>query len=387
MNVRRLIPGTAVAATALLGLGALSGCSSSDAAGGSDGKLDVTASFYPMQYLAEEIGGGHVEVTTLTEPGQEPHDLEISARQTAAMEESDLVLYLKGLQPAVDEAVQQSEARTKVDATTLTSLEKDGPEPGESAGSEKSAGSGEPSKSAEPSKSGEPAGEHADEHGHAEDGHGHAEEGHAEDGHGHGEEEKPAGEEEAAEEEAGHDGHDHGHSHDGPDPHIWLDPVRYAEVAKGLGKAMAKADPDHAADYGKNTDALVKRLDALHTKFEGGLRDTRTDVFITTHSAFGYLADRYGLIEESITGLDPESEPSGARIKALQQTAKADKVDTVFYETLVSDRTAKTLANDAGLRTDVLDPVEGITDKSKGDDYIQVMEANLTALRTALGAK
>ncbi|MEU0685985.1 metal ABC transporter substrate-binding protein [Streptomyces uncialis] len=370
MNVRRLIPGTAMAATALLGLGALSGCSSSGAAGGSDGKLDIMASFYPMQYLAEEIGGGHVRVTTLTEPGQEPHDLEISARQTAAMEESDLVLYLKGLQPAVDEAVQQSEARTKVDATTLTSLEKDGPEP---------------RKSGEPEKSGEPAGEHTDEHGHAEDGHEHAE-----DEHGHGEEEKPAGEdgaEKAAEGEAGHDGHDHGHSHDGPDPHIWLDPVRYAEVAKGLGKAMAKADPDHAADYGKNTDALVKRLDALHTKFEDGLRDTRTDVFITTHSAFGYLADRYGLMEESITGLDPESEPSGARIKALQQTAKADKVDTVFYETLVSDRTAKTLAKDAGLRTDVLDPVEGITDKSKGDDYVQVMEANLTALRTALGAK
>lgn len=364
MNVRRLIPGTAVAATALLGLGALSGCSSSDTAGGSDGKLDITASFYPMQYLAEEIGGGHVRVTTLTEPGQEPHDLEISARQTAAMEESDLILYLKGLQPAVDEAVQQSEARTKVDATTLTSLEKDGPEPVES---------------------GEPADEHTDEHGHAEDGH--AEGGHAEDGHGHGGEEKPAGEKKAAEEEAGHDGHDHGHSHDGPDPHIWLDPVRYAEVAEGIGKAMAKADPDHAADYGKNTDALVKRLDALHTKFEDGLRGTRTNVFITTHSAFGYLADRYGLIEESITGLDPESEPSGARIKALQQTAKADKVDTVFYETLVSDRTAKTLANDAGLRTDVLDPVEGITGKSKGDDYVQVMEANLTALRTALGAK
>ncbi|CAM5654651.1 hypothetical protein SVIOM74S_08847 [Streptomyces violarus] len=96
---------------------------------------------------------------------------------------------------------------------------------------------------------------------------------------------------------------------------------------------------------------------------------------------------RYGLTQEAISGLDPESEPSAARVKELQQEAKADGVTTVFYETLVSDKTAKTLAKDAKLKTDVLDPLEGITDKSRGDDYFQVMEANLKALQAALGAK
>ena len=67
--------------------------------------------------------------------------------------------------------------------------------------------------------------------------------------------------------------------------------------------------------------------------------------------------------------------------------AKADGVTTVFYETLVSDKTAKTLAADAGLKTDVLDPIEGITPSPSGDDYFSVMEANLKALQTALGAK
>ncbi len=66
---------------------------------------------------------------------------------------------------------------------------------------------------------------------------------------------------------------------------------------------------------------------------------------------------------------------------------KADGVTTVFYETLVSDRTARTVAGDAGLRTDVLDPIEGITAKSRGTDYLQVMDSNLQALRKALGAK
>lgn len=163
--------------------------------------------------------------------------------------------------------------------------------------------------------------------------------------------------------------------------------MKYAEVAKGVGTSLEKADPDNAAAYRKNTTALVDRLTTLDTAFEQGLADTSTKTFITTHSAFGYLAERYGLTQESISGLSPESEPSPARIKELRSIATEDKVGTVFFETLVSDKTAKTVAADGGLRTDVLDPLEGITDKSKGADYVEVMESNLAALEKALGAK
>ncbi|MFE0644576.1 metal ABC transporter substrate-binding protein [Streptomyces sp. NPDC058877] len=321
MNVRRLIPRTALAGAVALGLVSLTACAgTSDAANkGNGGKLDVVASFYPMQYLAEQIGGGHVAVTTLTKPGVEPHDLELKPKQIGELGEADVILYLKGIQPAVDDAIAQAGVTHTVDATTLTELE---------------------------------------EHG---TGVGHDHEG----------------------EEAGHD---HA-SEAGADPHVWLDPVKYAEVAKGVGSTLEKADPDHAADYRKNTDALLKKLDALNTEFETGLRSTATRTFITTHSAFGYLAERYDLEQEGITGVDPESEPSPARIKELQDIAEKDKVSTVFFETLASDKTAKTLAGDTGLRTDVLDPLEGITDKSKGDDYIEVMQSNLAALKKALGAK
>ncbi|MFI2613681.1 metal ABC transporter substrate-binding protein [Streptomyces sp. NPDC018584] len=332
MNVRRrLIPTAALASATVLGLTALTACSSS-AADDKDGKLDVVASFYPMQYLAEQIGGDHVSVTNLTEPGQEPHDLDVSAKQRGQLEESDVALYLKGLQPAVDDAIDQSGIKTKVDAASLTSMEKHGTE----------------------------VGGHEDEHG---------EEGH---------------------EEEGHEDHGHEHSHEGSDPHIWLDPVRYAEVAEGVGKALEKADPDHASTYKKNTAKLVQKLDGLNKRFEDGLKNTKAappKVFITTHAAFGYLAERYGLTEEAISGLDPEGEPSAKRVKDLQKMAEEDGVTTVFYETLVSDETARTLAKDANLKTDVLDPIEGITKKSRGDDYIEVMDSNLQALRKALGAK
>ncbi|MFE9723423.1 metal ABC transporter substrate-binding protein [Streptomyces sp. NPDC005794] len=331
MNVRRLIPTAAVAGAVALGLTALSACSSSDAAeGGNDGKLDVVASFYPMQFLAEKIGGSHVSVTSLTKPGVEPHDLELSPQQIGGLSDADYILFLKNVQPAVDDAVAQAGVENTVDAATLTTLESHGSEV---------------------------------------------------DGHDHGGEE--------------HAGEDHAEEHEGEehteeaalDPHVWLDPVKYAEVAEGVGKSLEKADPDNAADYRENTATLVAELNTLDKSFEAGLKNTATKTFITTHSAFGYLAERYGLTQEGIAGLDPETEPSPARIDEIHTVAEKNKATTVFFETLASDKTAKTLAKDLSLKTDVLDPLEGITDKSAGADYIEVMESNLAALQKALGAK
>ncbi|MFJ9932761.1 metal ABC transporter substrate-binding protein [Streptomyces virginiae] len=325
MNVRRLIPTAALAGAVALGATALTSCSGAGAVGGEDGKLGVTASFYPLQFVAEQIGKEHVKVDGLTKPGVEPHDLEITPKQTAQLGEADVVLYLKNLQPAVDKAVAQSGVKNIVDAATLTELEA-----------------------------------------HGASGHDHgAEEAHAEG-----------------------EGHDHSHGEGGgTDPHVWLDPVKYAEIAKGVGAALEKADPGHAADYKKNTDELVGKLAALDTEFKDGLKNTASRTFITTHSAFGYLAERYGLDQEGISGVDPESEPSPARMKDLQAVAKKDNVTTVFFETLASDKTAKTLATDTGLKTDVLDPLEGITDTSQGADYFEVMRSNLKNLQKALGAK
>ena len=131
MNVRRLIPAAALSCAALLGLTALTACGSGSAAAArKGGRLDVVASFYPLQFLTEQIGGDHVAVSSLTKPGVEPHDLELSAKQIAQLNDADAVVYLKGLQPAVDAAVEQAEVKTKVDASTLTSMEKHGNEVG-----------------------------------------------------------------------------------------------------------------------------------------------------------------------------------------------------------------------------------------------------------------
>ncbi|MCZ7431169.1 metal ABC transporter substrate-binding protein [Streptomyces sp. WMMC1477] len=344
MNARRR-PHISVPATAgacALALFALAGCGTGGAGTDEDGKLKVVTSFYPMEFLAEEVGGEHVAVSTLTKPGTDPHDLRISPQQTAELTQSGLVLYVKGLQPAVDDAVEQSGVEHVMEAGALA----------EHAGEE----------------------EHgAEPHG-ARSGHG-ADEDEGHEGEGHDEGEGHEGE--------GHDGHDHG----GLDPHVWLDPVQYAAVAEGVGEALAEADPDHAEDYRKNADSLVGKLGELDTEFENGLKNAATDTFITSHAAFGHLAARYGLDQEAIAGLSPEDEPSGARMKELHDVAERENVSTVFFETLASDRTVKALAGDLELRTDVLDPLEGITEQSRGDDYFAVMRANLEALRKALGAE
>ncbi|MEV6207116.1 metal ABC transporter substrate-binding protein [Kitasatospora sp. NPDC051914] len=322
-GLRRSAKAAALTATALAAALTLTACGGNSSAQDAGGRLSVVASFYPMEFLASQIGGEHVKVTDLTAAGVEPHDLELTAKQVGTVQKAGAVLYLKGLQPTVDKAVEQSRSKHVVDAAAISPLvdhhlDEDG---------------------------GEHGGEEADGHEHA--GHEHAS--------------GPAG-----------------------DPHIWLDPTRYAAVAKAVGAEFAEADPAHAADYEKNTADLVARLTALDKEFQDGLKGSGSKTFVTSHAAFGYLADHYGLEQIAISGVDPEAEPSPARLAEIQKAAREHGVTTVFFESLVSPALATTVAKDLKLQTAVLDPLEGIKD-GKGD-YFSVMRQNLTNLRTALGA-
>ena len=104
-----------LAAVLLAGIalaGSVVGCAATGPASEESGRPTVLAAFYPLAFVAEQIGGPEVSVTNLTTPGVEPHDLELTPRQVAAIADADLVIYVKGFQPAVDEAVEQSAGRT-----------------------------------------------------------------------------------------------------------------------------------------------------------------------------------------------------------------------------------------------------------------------------------
>ncbi|MEW1953003.1 metal ABC transporter substrate-binding protein [Terrabacter sp. NPDC080008] len=186
--------------------------------------------------------------------------------------------------------------------------------------------------------------------------------------------------------QAGESPQEHGnHDHSGNDPHFWLDPQRYAAVVKVIGARLAKDDPAHAAAYDRNTASLVTRLTALDGQFRTGLASCRSTVLVTSHAAFGYLAQRYGLQQHGISGVSPDTEPSGAALKQIADLVRSRGVTTIYQETLVEPHLAQTVAGTTGATVATLDPLEGITSASAGKDYFEVMHSNLKALQKGLG--
>ena len=134
---------------------------------------------------------------------------------------------------------------------------------------------------------------------------------------------------------------------------------------------------------------LASRLRALDRDYREGLVDCERRELVTTHDAFGYLADRYGLEAVPITGLSPEGEPNPQDMESAIDLVEAHGVTTVFTEPLLSPEVGQTVARESGATTAELDPLEGLTDDevSRGEDYFSVMESNLDALRAGLGCR
>lgn len=326
---KRILAAACAAATAL----ALSACTSTATSGDSsskDGKLTVMASFYPLQYLAEKIGGEHVSVTSLTPEGAEPHDLDLSPKMVDSLSSADAVVYLAGFQSAVDEAIEQQAPKTVIDVSPAAELVEAGTD------------ANHPS-----------------------------------------EEEEEATDEAQSGETEGHDHEGHEHHHDmSADPHFWLDPTRMAKAATLVGDKLAEADSAHADVYKANAKALAEELNTLSDTLVTKTSSCKVKTFVTAHTAFGYLADRTGLTQVGISGLDPESSPSPARLAEIAQIAKEQGVTTIFTEALIDPKVAQTLADDLGITTAVLDPIESQTDASK--DYAATMNSNIDALTKAL---
>ena len=180
-----------------------------------------------------------------------------------------------------------------------------------------------------------------------------------------------------------HDADEHGSY----DPHVWLDPTNVAEIADHTAELLSQLQPENADAFTANAHQLRSELTTLDADFASGLANCRTNTFITSHTAFGYLAARYGLDQVGISGLSPEEEPSPARIAQVQQIATERDVTTIFYETAVSPKVSQAIASDLGLATDVLDPIETLSSDSRGSDYIEVMNSNLDSLRKANGCQ
>ncbi|WP_098469052.1 metal ABC transporter substrate-binding protein [Serinibacter salmoneus] len=331
-TARRAMPALLTAAALTL-----AACSSTDDSGGSGAAEDATtasadateadseritvvAAAYPLEFLAGAVGGDLVTVESLAPAGAEPHDLELAPAQVNAVENADLVVYLEGFQTAVDDAVAQTSS-TALDLIPVTL-----------------------------------GVEH--EHDHAEDEHA----------------------EEEADTEDSHDGHDHGDLDF--DPHVWLDPLRMAAAAEALAEELSALDPAGAETFHANADALIAELNGLDEAYHDGLASCERDVIVVSHEAYGYLAESYGFEQVGLSGIDPDTEPSPAKVREIEQVVTENGVTTIFVETLLSPDVAEVLANDLGITTALLSPLE--SEPEDGGDYLTQTEANLEALRTAM---
>jgi zinc transport system substrate-binding protein len=164
------------------------------------------------------------------------------------------------------------------------------------------------------------------------------------------------------------------------DPHVWLDPVLFQQIVRRIAAALAP--PVHVGP-------LIADLRALDRDYRNGLAHCIRKDIVTSHAAFGYLAQRYGLHQVPITGLTPESEPTPKQLTHVIKLVRRTHATTVFFERLVSPRLADTVAREVRAHTAVLDPIEGLTksEQQHRETYLTLMRENLAALRKALACR
>lgn len=176
---------------------------------------------------------------------------------------------------------------------------------------------------------------------------------------------------------------------DAADPHVWLDPTKYAAMVRTIAGALDDAAPDREGSFADEGRTFEAELGELDLAFRDGLDECDGRLLVVNHAAFGYLAEAYDLHQEAISGVAPGAEPDPARLAELEELVATQGVRTIFLESLVSPDVGQTLASEAGVATAVLNPLEGLTPEQReaGASYLSIMRENLEALRDGLGCR
>lgn len=165
------------------------------------------------------------------------------------------------------------------------------------------------------------------------------------------------------------------------DPHVWLDPQLMQNAVAEIATALAKVFPDSIDDINIRSTELGAELSEIDAAYVSGLAQCKGRVLVTSHAAFGRLAQRYGLTQQAIVGVSPDAEPTADRLAALTDLVEKKNITTIFAEELVSPKVADALARETGVAVAVLSPIESAP---KQGNYVTAMTKNLTVLRAGL---
>ncbi len=311
----------------VLALTALLSACTGTTVGNDSEKIKVAATIYPLAFFAEQVGGDLLEVTTLVPQGLEPHDYEPAPNDLKALYDADLVIYNgAALEPWIED-MEFELMQEKVELFEATSFV----------------------------------------------------------------ELIPLGEEH---EESFHfipsaSAHETGEEHTEWDPHVWLDPMRSKQIVQALAANLATIDPENAETYINNAKVVMGELDKIDTSFANTLQSCTGRDFVTSHAAFAYLAERYGLTMIPISGINPHSEPSLKELGEISEQVEAKGLSVIYTETLVDSAFAQTITNETGATLMTLNPLEGLTstEASAGENYFSILKQNFENLKVGLSCE
>ncbi len=295
-------------------------------------KKVIYTSFFPIKDLTSRIVGDRMEVKTIINGNQEPHDFELKAGDMEKISKADLVIYNgAGMENFIDDLKKSTKNDDKfLDLSKGLIL-------------------------LENKKS-----EETDDHDH----------------HDKDEENEKHDHDEKDEK------HNHEHHHGGVNPHTWLSVKNAIKESETIYKKVAKIDPKNEKYYAKNLEKIQGDLRALDKKIEEELAKVKNTekYFVVSHAAFNYLARDYGLKQLAVTGISPEDEPTAKQLAIITDFVKEYKIKTIFFEGKATPKVAETLAKNAGVKTASLYTMESLTGEEMKIGYVGLMERNFMEL-------
>jgi zinc transport system substrate-binding protein len=189
------------------------------------------------------------------------------------------------------------------------------------------------------------------------------------------------------------DSHEHNHdgtcNHSDVDPHYWLDLQNMIKATKYITKELIELYPQNREFYTKNRDSYINMLKNLDNEYKNTLSTCKLDTIVVNHNAFSYISSRYGFEVEALSGFSPEAEPSAKSMVNLIEHVKEHKLSTIFFENFVSDKAIKSIADEAKVDVDVLQPLGNITaDEARQKlSYEDIMRSNLDKISRAMDCR
>ena len=173
------------------------------------------------------------------------------------------------------------------------------------------------------------------------------------------------------------------------DPHFWFDPVRVKAAVSEIASQLSAQDPSGSEMYQANTDAYLRELDQLHTWIQEQVRQIPEErrLLVTSHDSLGYFAERYDfrVVGTVIPDITTDREPSAKEMTELIDEITEHRAPAIFTETTVSDRLARTIAEEADIQvvTSLYTGSVG-TPESGAGTYIDMMRSNVEIIVEAL---